>query len=189
MQYDWVVTHQESGVAEGQSDRSFQRLVCSRFSFFARRGVILPGGPVPVKQVQEALSRQRMLKFPLKTSCGVPEAKYVVFVSTCYVTPFQVKLCMVSAGALVVQWWKCWQKSLHGLNMRLWQPYSRSPPSQPTHCCPPTPPTRHETLSAASSWRPNIGPVLRSCSDIPSPRFCAETCLVSELQSVAQDPQ
>lgn len=85
-------------------------------------------------------------------------------------------------GALVVQWWRCWQKSLHGLNTRPWQPYSRSPPSPPTHCCPRTPPTKHGTLSAASLWRPNTGRVLRNCSDTPSPRSCAETCLVSELE-------
>lgn len=64
--------------------------------------------------------------------------------------------------------------------MRQWQPYSRSPPSPPTRCCPCTSLTRHGTLSAVSLWRPNTGRVPRSCSDIPSPRFCVETCLVSK---------
>lgn len=45
-------------LAEGQSDRSWQRLVCSRFSAQAGGGVMLPGGLVPPNQVGEALWSQ-----------------------------------------------------------------------------------------------------------------------------------
>lgn len=88
---------------------------------------------------------------------------------------------MSFVGVLVAQWSKCWQKSHRGLNMRPWQRYSRLPPSPPTRFCPRTRPTRHGTSSAAFLWKPNTGPVLRSCSDTLSPRYCVETCMVSEL--------
>ena len=41
-------------------------------------------------------------------------------------------------GASVVLLWKCWQRSHPGQSTKPWQPFSKSPPNQPTPSSPPT---------------------------------------------------
>lgn len=87
---------------------------------------------------------------------------------------FFSKWSVVLTGVSAARWWRCWRKSRRGLNTRQWQPYLKSPLSLPTPSFPLTSLNTHATSSAASSWRPSTDQAQKSCSDIPSPRYCVE---------------
>lgn len=81
----WWPTRRVMWLAEGQSNRSLQKLVCSRFSVCAGRRVRSQiGGRGHLQTVCVEVSTKHI---PVRLQEWVAQTKYVVFVSTCFETP------------------------------------------------------------------------------------------------------
>ena len=79
-----------------------------------------------------------------------------------------------SPGAWAARWWRCWQRNHLGQSMKLWPPFSRSPPSLPTLSCPPTSLNTAGTSWGAFLWRPARDLRPRSCSHTTLHSLCTE---------------
>lgn len=82
---------------------------------------------------------------------------------------------ILCAGALPVLLWKCWPRSLRGLNTRPWPPYLRSPRNLRSPCFPRAWPTRAGTSCGRCLWRRSGAPQQMCSSATPSSRAASES--------------